>query len=146
MLERLTFFLAPVGYAGLTAAMLLAVHRTTPLSFWRVAAGVIVAHVALVWHVRYGWQLSEATRNGFAGFALFHGALLAIVVSTMSREALRRALLVGAFLAVTLGANAAVYKYDVVAAYRYPVHALAVLGLIGLARAATSRRAAPRPA
>lgn len=144
MLEQLTFLLAPLGYAGLMATMLVALHGETPLRAWRVVAGIIVTHVLLVWHVRYGWQLGEATRNGYGGFVLFHGALLAILASTVSGETLRRRLLVGAFLVVTLGANAAVYRYDVVAVYRYPVHAIAVLGLIGLMRIATGRRSLAR--
>jgi hypothetical protein len=112
----------------------MAVYRTTSLTLWRVVAVIIVAHVALVWHVRYGWQFSEATRNGYGGFLPFHGALAAIVVSTVVGEALRRRLLVASFLAVTLGASAAVYRYDVVATYRYPVHAISILGLLGLGR------------
>jgi hypothetical protein len=56
-------------------------------------------------------------------------------------ESLRRRLLVAAFLVVTLGASAAVYLYDVVAAYRYPVHAISLLGLFSLVR----RMMSPRP-
>ena len=134
LLEQLTFALAPLGYAGLAFCAVMAVHRSTPLTTWRVVAVIIVAHVALVWHVRYGWQFSEATRNGYGGFLLFHTALAAIVISTMVDEALRRKLLVAAFLVVTLGASAAVYRYDVVATYRYPVHAISILGLLGLGR------------
>lgn len=133
LLEELTFALAPIGYAGLALCAALAVHRSTPLALWRLVATVIVAHVLLVWHVRYGWQFSEATRNGYGGFLLFHSALLAIVVSTFVSEALRRRLVVAAFLVVTLGASAAVYRYDVVAMYRYPVHIISLLGVGALA-------------
>jgi hypothetical protein len=141
LLEQLTFALAPLGYAGLALCAVMAVHRSTPLTVWRVVAAIIVTHVVLVWHVRYGWQFSEATRNGYAGFLLFHTALAAIVVSTVVDEPLRRRLLVAAFLVVTMGASAAVYLYDVVAAYRYPVHAISLLGLLALVR----RRMSPRP-
>jgi hypothetical protein len=133
-LEQLTFALAPLGYAGLAFCTVMAVYRTTPLTLWRIVVLIIAAHVTLVWHVRYGWQFSEATRNGYAGFLLFHGALAGIVVATVVGESMRRRLLVASFLVVTLGASAAVYRYDVVATYRYPVHAISILGLLGLGR------------
>lgn len=139
-LETLTFALAPLGYAGLALCAGLAVHRRTPLGLWRLVAAVIAVHVVLVWHVRYEWQFSEATRNGYGGFLLFHTALLAIVASTMVAEAMRRRLIVAAFLVVTLGASAAVYRYDVVAMYRYPVHLTSLLGLGSFAFAWNRRR------
>jgi len=142
MLEQITFLLAPLGYAGLTVSMVLAVYRKTPLLLWRLTALVIVTHVSLVWYVRYGWQLSEATRGGYGGFLMFHAALLMIVVSTIVTEARRRVLLVIAFLIVTMGASVAVFKFDVVTAYRYPVLAIAVLGLFALARARLKPRVA----
>lgn len=140
-LETLTFALAPLGYAGLALCAGLAVHRQTPIGLWRLVAAIIVVHVVLVWHVRYEWQLAEATRNGYAGFLLFHTALLAIVASTFVAEAMRRRLLVAAFLVVTLGASAAVYRYDVVAMYRYPVHLTSLLGVASLALGWNKQRA-----
>jgi len=146
VLEQLTFLLAPLGYAGLTASMISAVYRHTPLGLWRVTALVIVTHVGLVWHVRYAWQFNEATRNGYAGFAMFHTALLAIVVSTIVGEDLRRKLLVTAFLVVSLGASVAVYKYDVVAGYRFPVHAITAIGLLAVGRRLWLASRGPTPA
>ena len=63
MLERITFLLAVIGYAGLTTTALLAALRRLPVVFWRGVALVIVSHVVLVWMVRYDWQLASATRN-----------------------------------------------------------------------------------
>ena len=132
-MEFITFLLAPVGYAGLTLAAVLAVNgRQSPLLLGTTVA-VIVLHVFLVWHVRYEWRISEATKSGMAGFALFHGALAAIVLSTMVPPHIARILLTVAFLVVTVGALAATAEYDVVRAYRIPVILLAVAGLLGLA-------------
>ena len=78
-LEHLTFLLAFVGYAGLTTTAVAAAHGRLSLGLWRATALVIVAHVILVWSVRYEWQLSAAVRNGYVGFAVFHAALAMIV-------------------------------------------------------------------
>jgi hypothetical protein len=130
--EFITFLLAPIGYAGLMAAAVLAVNKR-PSPLWLGATvAIIVVHVFLVWHVRYEWQFSEATRNGYTGFALFQGALAAIVLSTAVPAHITRVLLTIAFLVVTVGALAATAEYDVVRAYRIPVIIIAAVGLIGL--------------
>jgi hypothetical protein len=99
-----------------------------------VTAAIIVLHVLLVWHVRYEWDFREATRNGFAGFALFHGALAAILASTVTPFRIARILLTAAFFAVTLGALAATATYDVVRRYQIPVILIAVTGMAMLAQ------------
>lgn len=139
-LEFVTFVLAPVAYAGLALAAVRAMQRRPSRSLQRAVAAVAVAHVALVWSVRYGLQLSAATRRGYAGFLLFHGVLLAIVASTFVGDAIARRLLVGAFAVVTLGALGAVFAEPVVAIYRIPVILTALGGAIGLARASRARR------
>lgn len=140
MLEFITFLLAPIGYAGLTFAAVRAASGSIPLGVWRAAAAIIVTHVILVWTVRYGGRLSEATRNGYVGFTLFHGALLAILGSLVAGERVARALIIGAFGVVTVGAIGASFRYDVVAAYRIPVVVCAVVGGVGLFRAYRARR------
>lgn len=135
MLERITFLLAVVGYAGLTTTALLAALRRLPIVFWRGVALVIVSHVVLVWMVRYDWQLASATRNGYVGFLVFHGALALIVASLFLRERSARVLVWAAFAVVSLGALGAVFRYDVVAIYRAPVMLAAAVGAGGLARA-----------
>ena len=141
-LEFLTFLLAPIGYAGLTTVTVMAAYGRMPTLLHRVTAAIIVTHVFMVWHVRYEWQFSEATRNGYGGFALFHGALLAIIASTVVPMRIAEKLLVAAFLTVTLGALVATSRYDVVRAYRIPVIVIAIAGVVGLVyrTAATAKK------
>ena len=47
-------------------------------------AVLVSAHVLLVWAYRYEWQWTQATRNGYAGFVIFHVALLLILASTLA--------------------------------------------------------------
>jgi hypothetical protein len=140
MLEFVTFLLAPIAYAGLAVGAVRAVQRQPSRTLRRAVAAVAVAHVALVWTVRYDWQLSEATRNGYAGFLLFHAVLLAILASAFVAERIARPLLVTAFGVVTLGALGAVFAEPVVAVYRIPVILIALGGAVGLARAYRTRR------
>ena len=126
-----TFMLAMVGYAGLTAVVLLSLRGKVPLLLWRSVAMVIVAHVIIVWTFRYEWQFDLAVRNGYAGFAMFHGALAMIVFSAIGLR--RTRLLINAsFVVVSMGAIGAAFLYDVVAAYRLPVVACALTGAGGL--------------
>lgn len=124
-----TFLLAMLGYAGLTATAVAGLYRAMPWAFWRATAAVIVVHVAMVWSVRYGWDFSLAVRNGWGGFLLFHGALAMILAATVAREPLARVLVRLSFLVVTAGALGAVALYEVVAIYRLPVALCAVVGL-----------------
>ena len=130
--EFITFLLAPIGYAGLTAVTVLAARGRIPLLLLRATTATVVLHVLLVWHVRYEWAFSEATRNGYAGFALFHGALAAILGSTVAPFRVARILLIAAFVVVTIGAVAATASYDVVRVYQGPVILIALTGLITL--------------
>jgi hypothetical protein len=112
----------------------------------RVVTLVIVVHVILVWVVRYEGRFSDATRNGYVGFMLFHGALLAIVTSAFVNQRLARQLLITAFGVVTVGALGAVFRYDVVAIYRVPVIVCAIVGSFGLLRAYRPWRGSKVPA
>ncbi len=134
-MEFVTFLLAPIGYAGLTLTALKAARGAVPVILLRAVAVVILSHVVLVWVVRYGGQLSEATRHGYVGFVLFHTTLVAIIASVFVREHVARRLIVTAFGTVTLGAVGAVFRYDVVSIYRVPVIVCAVAGIAGLVRA-----------
>jgi hypothetical protein len=73
-------------------------------------------------------------RNGWAGFAMFHGALVMIVASTAVPERAARWLIHLSFLIVTLGNLGATFLYDVVAIYRIPVVLCALVGTAALAR------------
>lgn len=132
MLVFVTFLLAIIGYAGLTAAAVAAAWGRLSLPPWRAVVAVIVTHVIMVWGVRYQWEFSEATRDGYGGFVLFHGALLAILASAVAPVHAARWLIWAAFLIVTLGAVAATFTEEVVGIYRIPVLLLAVTGLAGM--------------
>lgn len=140
MLEFVTFLLAPIAYAGLAVAAVQANRERSSPTLRRSVAAVALAHVTLVWSVRYGGQLSVATRNGYSGFLLFHTALVAIVASAFVAERVARRLLVTAFGVVTLGALGAVFVEDVVSIYRVPVVLTAIGGGIGLVRSYRARR------
>lgn len=145
MLESLTFLLAAIGYGGLTAAAVRAARGAVPVAVLRGVAAVISVHVILVWTVRYEGRISEATRNGFVGFVLFHAALAATVGSLFVGERLARRLIVAAFGVVSAGALGAVFRYDVVAVYRVPVVLCAIIGIAGLVRAYVAPRGRPAP-
>jgi hypothetical protein len=82
--------------------------------------------------VRYEWSLARATRNGYAGFVIFHGALAMIVASLLAREQAATRLVQASFVIVSVGAVGAVFRYDDVARYTVPVIVLAATGVIGL--------------
>lgn len=124
----ITFLLAIIGYVGLTAVMVRSLRHPMPWKFWRGMALVIVVHVAMVWTFRFHGDFSLAVRNGYAGFAMFHTALLIIVVATFVREQVARRLVQVAFVIVTMGALGASFLYEVVAIYRIPVILCAVVG------------------
>ena len=148
MLESVTFFLAVAGYAGLSAASVLAGLGPGRLRPWfvRVSAFVVVAHVAMVWAVRYRWSVELATRNGWAPFFIFHTALALIVAAAFAPARVVQRFLWPAFAAVSLGALGAVFTYDVVAHYRFPVIVLAIAGTGGIARALWPARDTTRKA
>ena len=133
MLEFITFLLAPIGYAGLTSTMVLSARGRWPSGLARVTAAIVVTHVFLVWHVRYEWQFSEATRNGYVGFVIFHAALAAMLTSLAVGVRIARRLVMAAFAAVSVGAIAATFRYDIVAHYRIPVLIIALTGIVSLA-------------
>jgi hypothetical protein len=131
-----------LGYAALAVAVLLSARGRWPMAAWGTAAPLVAAHVLLVWAYRYEWQLSRATRNGYAGFVVFHTALLLIVAAPLMRGK-AVALLRLAFVLVTVGALGAVFRYEEVSAYRVPVMLAGLVGGLGLVLAARRKRALP---
>lgn len=129
-----TYLLAITGYVGLTYTAWATVNGRFSKPMWRLIAIVIVAHVVMVWMVRYSWKFDLAVRNGYLGFLLFHAALVIIVISTMVRDRLAHLLIHASFCVVTLGASGAVFLYDDVALYRIPVIVCALAGGYGLIR------------
>jgi len=128
MLDQFTFLLAVAGYAGL-AAMVAIGRQPGAAVLRRVTAAAIVTHVALVWGARYGGSLAAATRNGYAGFLIFHAALVLIITSLFVRDTRANLFSRVAFAIVTVGAIGAVFRYDVVAMHRIPVILIAIFGV-----------------
>ena len=124
----ITFLLAIIGYVGLTTVVLLSLQGRMPIMLWRPVAAVIVAHVIMVWSFRYEWEFALAVRNGYAGFLIFHSALLMIAASIFNQERVARRLVQIAFAVVTMGALGASFLYDAVAMYRIPVILCALTG------------------
>ncbi len=134
MLETITFALAMLGFGLLTFNAVFSAHGRGSRALSLLTAVVIVVHVLLVWAFRYQWSFAQATRNGYAGFGIFHLALASIVVSSVVAQHLARWLTLASYLIVCLGASGAVFRYEVVAVYRIPVLACVVGGLLSLAR------------
>ena len=128
-LENFTFLLAFLGYLGLSANLVLTARGTFSRPAIALVALVAVAHVYLVWAFRYDWQFDMAVRNGYAGFLIFHSALLCIVTAALAPPVICKALIILSFLIVSAGASGAVFRYDVVSIYRVPVLVNAGFGL-----------------
>ncbi|MEM7235646.1 MAG: hypothetical protein AAF517_25970 [Planctomycetota bacterium] len=134
MIETLTFPTALLGFLLLAASAVVASRRDAPRFLLLATALVVVSHVGLVWTYRYSGDITRATRNGYFGFLLFHCALALIVVSPMvPKGKLRRSLTFASFLTVCVGANGAIFRYDVVAPYRVPVIATTVVAIAWIA-------------
>ncbi len=132
-IEFFTFLAAITGYVGLTVNMgLVAVNRHRREYMLPVAL-IVFTHVLMVWHFRYEWEIAQATRNGYAGFIIFHVALLGILAAPMVAHRHARWLVAFSFVVVAMGATGAVLRYDEVAVYRVPVFLCDVAGLSALA-------------
>jgi len=130
-----TFLLAVVGYFGLAAVVWVMTARTArgvPVLLWRAVSAVILIHLLMVWAFRYGWQPALAVRNGYTGFLIFHGAVLAILVSHMVPPRLAMGLIQASFLVVSAGSIGAAFRYEAVGLYKYPVLLCAAAGLARL--------------
>ncbi len=128
-LETFTFLLAFLGYLGLSGNLVLVSRGSFKRPVIALVALVVVAHVYLVWAYRYDWQFAMAVRNGYAGFFIFHSALLFIVTAPFVPPVICKPLIVLSFLIVSAGASGAVFRYEMVSIYRVPVLINAGLGL-----------------
>ena len=128
-LENLTFLLAFLGYLGLSVNLVLTARGTFSRPAIALVALIAVVHVYLVWAFRYDWQFAMAVRNGYAGFFIFHSALLSIVAAAFVPPVICKPLIALSFLIVSAGATGAVFRYEVVSIYRVPVLINAGLGL-----------------
>ena len=132
-IETITFLAAIAGYAGLTANMALIAADRHRRQYMMPVALIVFAHVLMVWHFRYEWEITQATRNGYAGFVIFHAALLGILAAPLAGNRWARRLVACSFLVAAMGASGAVMRYDEVAVYRLPVFVCDLVGLSALA-------------
>lgn len=134
VLEIVTFALAIAGFVLLAWCAAFAAAGQRPRWLLLLTTVVVLVHVALVWGDRYGGSIAQATRNGYTGFALFHTALAALVAANVVGHRRGTQCVLFTFLVVCIGANGAIWRYDVVAIYRIPVIAVTVVGLVTVVR------------
>jgi hypothetical protein len=139
-IEFVTFLLAIIGYIGLCFNLVTIVRGRFQKPYMAATAIVILIHVFMVWAFRYDWAFSQATRNGYVGFLLFHSALLCIIIAVFSGTETANKLVVAAFLIVSAGAIGATFRYDVVAMYRIPVLIIAAIGITALGKSYYDKR------
>jgi len=101
-MDWLVFGLAYVGYALVCASVSMRAWRSKSRIVPAAAAGVIVAHIALVWIVRFEGSLDAALSKGAAGFAIFHDALALMVAAALAPEPWSGRAMFTAFPVVTL--------------------------------------------
>ena len=142
-IESLTFWLALLGYLGLAynAGLAITNHYNRQISI--LLALIIFTHIFLVWSHRYDWQFSQATRNRYAGFIIFHGALFSIICATFSPARIAKNMIIASFFIVSAGASGAVFRYEVVSPFRIPVLLTAFSGIGFIAKTWYTRRASP---
>jgi hypothetical protein len=140
MTETLTFALAVAAYGGLAIAAALATRSRQSFGLSAVTAVLVLAHVTLVWHDRFAWDLARATRNGYAGFAVFHAALTCIVLAPWVTVRIASPLTIASFLLVTAGAFGAVFRDAAAARFRVPVLVVGIAGLAALSALTRQRR------
>lgn len=128
-----TFSLALVGYALLGLDLALRMHGRRPRGLSAATALVVLVHVVMVWHFRFGWSFNEAFVDRTGGFVMFHGALLLILIAPFVEPPTTLRLVVLAFAVVSLGAITASFKYEVVHWLRLPVIAVFVGSIAGAA-------------
>ncbi len=128
----ITFLLAITGYVGLTIVVVLTLREQHPIALWRAIALIILTHVLMVWIYRYDWQFDLAVRNGYAGFVIYHTALILILLSTFTNKNLSQKFIHISFIVVTIGAIGASLRYDEVSMYRFIVIPCGLIGGIGL--------------
>ena len=120
--------LANIGFVLLAVNAVLAARREPWRSLSLAAAGLFAVCVYLVWSVRFDWAFDLAVRLEFAGFMLFHSALIAIVFAAVSPGRFERGMVLVAFFITSVGANLAAWPYDAPLVYLLPIVATTLLG------------------
>lgn len=120
-LDDLTFGLAGVGYVLLAKDTALRVLGRRWNWLGIVTSKVVVAHVLLVWALRFDWSPSYAWNKSPAAFLLFHTAFALIVVAPMLRDRLRDRLTKATFCVVSLGVLPAPFRYPEISMLGLPM-------------------------
>jgi hypothetical protein len=139
--DALTFGLALLAYGLLAADAALRWRGRGTTALTLLAAATALAHVGCVWAFRFGWDARAAWGKSAAGFVIFHGALVLLLLAA-AWPARRRTLVLAAFAVVTAGALPAPFRYPELASLRVPVVAIGALAAGSMAVAARQRRAA----
>jgi hypothetical protein len=121
MIDSIVFLGAFLAYTGLGISNTLTSRGVLDRRLAIAVAVIVTLHVFGVWSHRYAWQFDQAVRNGYAGFLIFHSALIAIDAAAVTTDRISVWLHRAAFLIVSMGAVGATFRYDVVAVYRIPV-------------------------
>ncbi len=133
----LTLIAADAAFGPRAPSSLAPLRR--PLAW--LALVLMSGHVALLWSLRYGFDLALATRNGWGGFVSFHLAFVSawlVLPGDWHARPWRRGVVIAIWLLVTSGAVGAPFRYPIVADLAAPVIAIAALGLLALGAAGAS--------
>jgi hypothetical protein len=137
-MEWIVFGLAYAAYRLVCADVAARAWRKGGRWLTACTAFTAVAHVALVWIVRFEGSFEVALSRGWAGFAIFHVALALIVAASTAPGRWSGRLMLAAFPIVSLGAIGAAFKYEFVSVLRIPLiaafAAAAILASLGWRR------------
>lgn len=136
--DWVVFGLAFAAYALLGADVVLHAWKRPRRLLSIATAAVLIAHVGLVWGVRFGWSMDIALAKGLAGFLIFHAAFLTIVAAAAAPEPWSGRLVFAAYPVASVGGLGAAFTYDYVAMLRIPL-ILVLCGTLVAAAAATLR-------
>lgn len=128
--DHLTFALAYTGYLGLCAGVTAQAAGRLPRALTAATAAVVLAHVLLVWAVRYEWSPAVALAPTPARFVVFHTALGLLLAAAAAPARWSGRLVLLAFPVVTAGAAGAVLRRAEVAGYRWPVLGAAAVTVV----------------
>lgn len=129
--DAVTFGLAGVGYLLLAkdAALRLVGRRWPALGLFTTV--VVLAHVGLVWALRFEWSLEKAWEKSPPAFLIFHGALVLVALAPFATGSTRDRVTWIAFAVVSAGALPAPFRYPELGLLAIPLLA-AFCGVVGV--------------
>jgi len=98
----------------------------------RCACRAVSCIPGVAYAVRLGYRAGD--QAGYAGFVIFHTALVCIMTAPWVKITVSRRLVGVSFIVVAIGASGAALRYEEIANYQYPVFILDAIGLAVLAR------------